>query len=186
MELINRGSIVSCTTCFNQTIEGGVMAFDPTTKMLILSILFLNHTPKYYHFSQQQQPLTFSPKDTGCWQWPMDSLWVYIITATFPCSIRPCHCRYIFLDLQFDSYLLSETHRMCSEEWPGQVEWCVCIKFRTLQRCANQGGSDHDTKCPAPPQLTPGKCQFQYKDQLYNPPWFPSHNNHYCIAVHFR
>lgn len=40
MELINRGSIVSCTTCFNQTIEGGVMAFDPTTKMLILSILF--------------------------------------------------------------------------------------------------------------------------------------------------
>lgn len=36
MELINRGSIVSCTTCFNQTIEGGVMAFDPTTKMLIL------------------------------------------------------------------------------------------------------------------------------------------------------
>lgn len=40
MELLNRGSIVSCTTCFNQTIEGGVMAFDPTTKMLILSILF--------------------------------------------------------------------------------------------------------------------------------------------------
>lgn len=41
LELINRGSIVSCTTCFNQTIEGGVMAFDPTTKMLILSILFV-------------------------------------------------------------------------------------------------------------------------------------------------
>lgn len=41
MELVNRGSIVSCQTCFNQTIEGGVMAFDPTTKMLILSILFI-------------------------------------------------------------------------------------------------------------------------------------------------
>lgn len=43
MELINRGSIVSCQTCFNQTIEGGVMAFDPTTKILILSILFENN-----------------------------------------------------------------------------------------------------------------------------------------------
>ena len=36
------GSIVSCTTCFNKNIEGEVLAFDPPTKMLILSILFLN------------------------------------------------------------------------------------------------------------------------------------------------
>lgn len=34
------GSIVSCTTCFKQNIEGEVMAFDPMTKMLVLSILF--------------------------------------------------------------------------------------------------------------------------------------------------
>lgn len=34
------GSTVSCTTCFQQNIEGEVMAFDHLTKMLILSILF--------------------------------------------------------------------------------------------------------------------------------------------------
>lgn len=33
------GSIVSCTTCFLKTVEGEVLAFDPLTKMLILSIL---------------------------------------------------------------------------------------------------------------------------------------------------
>lgn len=35
------GSTVSCTTCFNQNIEGEVLAFDHQTKMLILSILFI-------------------------------------------------------------------------------------------------------------------------------------------------
>lgn len=33
------GSIVSCKTCYNKEIEGEVLAFDPQTKMLILSIL---------------------------------------------------------------------------------------------------------------------------------------------------
>lgn len=32
------GSIVACTTCFKQNIEGEVVAFDPSTKMLILSM----------------------------------------------------------------------------------------------------------------------------------------------------
>lgn len=36
------GSTVACTTCFNQNIEGEVLAFDPLTKMLILSILLQN------------------------------------------------------------------------------------------------------------------------------------------------
>lgn len=31
------GSIVACTTCFNENIEGSVLAFDPAIKMLILS-----------------------------------------------------------------------------------------------------------------------------------------------------
>lgn len=35
------GSTVSCVTCFNQNIEGEVLAFDHLTKMLILSILFI-------------------------------------------------------------------------------------------------------------------------------------------------
>jgi len=30
------GSTVACTTCFKQNIEGEVLAFDPSTKMLIL------------------------------------------------------------------------------------------------------------------------------------------------------
>lgn len=34
------GSIVSCTTCFDQNIEGEVLSFDQQTKMLILSMLF--------------------------------------------------------------------------------------------------------------------------------------------------
>lgn len=34
------GSIVVCKTCFDQTVEGEVLAFDQQTKMLILSILF--------------------------------------------------------------------------------------------------------------------------------------------------
>lgn len=39
-ECFSIGSTVSCTTCFNQNIEGEVLAFDSATKMLILSILF--------------------------------------------------------------------------------------------------------------------------------------------------
>ncbi|XP_031619885.1 protein LSM12 homolog A-like isoform X2 [Contarinia nasturtii] len=35
-ECFSIGSTVSCTTCFKQVIEGLVMAFDPSTKMLIL------------------------------------------------------------------------------------------------------------------------------------------------------
>lgn len=34
------GSIVICKTCYNQDIEGEVLAFDQHSKMLILSILF--------------------------------------------------------------------------------------------------------------------------------------------------
>lgn len=34
------GSIVFCKTCYSKEIEGEVLAFDPQTKMLILSILF--------------------------------------------------------------------------------------------------------------------------------------------------
>jgi len=33
------GSTVVCTTCFNEEVEGEVLAFDHNTKMLILSIL---------------------------------------------------------------------------------------------------------------------------------------------------
>lgn len=39
-ECFSIGSTVACTTCFKQNIEGEVLAFDPSTKMLILSILF--------------------------------------------------------------------------------------------------------------------------------------------------
>lgn len=39
-ECFSIGSTVSCVTCFKQAIEGDVLAFDPSTKMLILSILF--------------------------------------------------------------------------------------------------------------------------------------------------
>lgn len=45
-ECFSIGSTVSCTTCFKQVIEGDVLAFDPTTKMLILSILFLRKQTK--------------------------------------------------------------------------------------------------------------------------------------------
>lgn len=38
-ECFSIGSIVSCKTCYNKEIEGEVLAFDPQTKMLILSIL---------------------------------------------------------------------------------------------------------------------------------------------------
>lgn len=38
-EYFGIGSIVVCKTCYNKDIEGEVLAFDPQTKMLILSIL---------------------------------------------------------------------------------------------------------------------------------------------------
>lgn len=38
-ECFSIGSIVACKTCYNKEIEGEVLAFDPQTKMLILSIL---------------------------------------------------------------------------------------------------------------------------------------------------
>lgn len=34
------GSVVWCRTCYNKDVEGEVLAFDPQTKILILSILF--------------------------------------------------------------------------------------------------------------------------------------------------
>lgn len=40
------GSTVACTTCFKQNIEGEVLAFDPSTKMLVLSILLQNTIKK--------------------------------------------------------------------------------------------------------------------------------------------
>jgi hypothetical protein len=43
-ECFSIGSIVACKTCYNKEIEGEVLAFDPQTKMLILSIL-LNFRP---------------------------------------------------------------------------------------------------------------------------------------------
>lgn len=41
------GSTVACTTCFHQVIEGEVLAFDPQSKMLILSILFTKSISLY-------------------------------------------------------------------------------------------------------------------------------------------
>lgn len=38
------GSTVACKTCYNKEIEGEVLAFDPQTKMLILSILLQLNT----------------------------------------------------------------------------------------------------------------------------------------------
>ncbi|XP_031629326.1 protein LSM12 homolog A [Contarinia nasturtii] len=35
-DYFSTGSMVSCTTCFKQSVEGEVLAFDPMTKMLIL------------------------------------------------------------------------------------------------------------------------------------------------------
>lgn len=40
------GSTVACKTCYNQEIEGEVLAFDPQTKMLILSILLNNKSER--------------------------------------------------------------------------------------------------------------------------------------------
>ena len=39
-ECFSIGSVVMCTNCFDEEIEGEVLGFEPTTKMLILSILF--------------------------------------------------------------------------------------------------------------------------------------------------
>lgn len=44
-EYFNIGSIVSCTTCYNQKIQGEVLAFDEGTKMLAISILFIDVAP---------------------------------------------------------------------------------------------------------------------------------------------
>ena len=40
-EWFSIGSVVACKTCFNKEVEGEVLAFDPQTKMLILSILLM-------------------------------------------------------------------------------------------------------------------------------------------------
>lgn len=38
-EYFSIGSIVACTTCYQQKIQGEVVAFDEGTKMLAISIL---------------------------------------------------------------------------------------------------------------------------------------------------
>ena len=40
-EYFNIGSIVNCKTCFNEEIQGEVLAFDQHVKILTLSILLL-------------------------------------------------------------------------------------------------------------------------------------------------
>lgn len=40
-EYFSIGSIVCCTTCYNQKIQGEVLAFDEGTKMLAISILLI-------------------------------------------------------------------------------------------------------------------------------------------------
>lgn len=40
-DFFSLGSIVWCRTCYNKEVEGEVLAFDPQTKILILSILFI-------------------------------------------------------------------------------------------------------------------------------------------------
>lgn len=52
-ECFSIGSTVACTTCFNQNIEGEVLAFDPLTKMLILSILFQQKQNKIKTFKEK-------------------------------------------------------------------------------------------------------------------------------------
>lgn len=49
------GSTVACKTCYNQEIEGEVLAFDPQTKMLILSILYTSKLTQYT-LTQQHTP----------------------------------------------------------------------------------------------------------------------------------
>nr|QBH72786.1 hypothetical protein [Carausius morosus] len=44
-ECFSLGSTVACKTCFNQEIEGEVLAFDPQTKMLILKRPASNNRP---------------------------------------------------------------------------------------------------------------------------------------------
>lgn len=48
------GSTVACTTCFHKNIEGEVLAFDPETKMLILSILYKIKIPNQRQIYQQK------------------------------------------------------------------------------------------------------------------------------------
>lgn len=45
-ECFSIGSTVTCTTCYNQDIEGDVLAFDQQTKMLILKCSSANHSSK--------------------------------------------------------------------------------------------------------------------------------------------
>lgn len=40
-EYFNIGSIVCCTTCYNQKVQGEVLAYDVETKMLAISIFIL-------------------------------------------------------------------------------------------------------------------------------------------------
>lgn len=44
------GSLVACKTCYNTIVEGEVQAFDPQTKMLILSILLIRRLKKLHFF----------------------------------------------------------------------------------------------------------------------------------------
>ena len=54
-EYFSIGSIVACTTCYNQKIQGEVLAFDIDTKMLAISILYqvvkrAKSQPRFAHF----------------------------------------------------------------------------------------------------------------------------------------
>lgn len=63
------GSTVACTTCFHKNIEGEVLAFDPETKMLILSILYKKPIPIQRQFVEQKswiKKMFFSCGDILC------------------------------------------------------------------------------------------------------------------------
>lgn len=53
------GSTVACTTCFHKNIEGEVLAFDPETKMLILSILYKTKLLNQNQINEQKNEKMF-------------------------------------------------------------------------------------------------------------------------------
>lgn len=70
-DFFSLGSVVWCRTCYNKEVEGEVLAFDPQTKILILSILFKSgncYFTKQNYLVSQGLPLF---------------LWIFLATERF-------------------------------------------------------------------------------------------------------
>lgn len=125
------GSVVWCRTCYNKDVEGEVLAFDPQTKILILSILFLKWPSLGFRWILTNEALDFISRHCiklehkklmffihdYYWKFQMPNIELFICFTIFLSSIIMRLLRikiysYINIQLFFPQQFLQNVHHL--------------------------------------------------------------------------